>query len=145
MRLNDITERLRDLHSATADEAASLIRALRTVNDEVFAASIKSVRDTAELAIELREVKAERVKLATQLDEYRECFASLSLERDGLWEDLERVTKERDEARRECCTWQGLESGRSKQDVAIARGWDCFANADGASASEIPDDSREAP
>jgi len=41
-------------------EAAELIEALRTVNDEVFAASIKSVRDTAELAIELREARRER-------------------------------------------------------------------------------------
>jgi hypothetical protein len=34
------------------------------------------------------------------------------------------LTAERDEARRECCTWQGLESGKRKQDVAVARGWD---------------------
>jgi hypothetical protein len=43
-----------------AIEAAELIEALRTVNDEVFAASIKSVRDTAEMAIELREARRER-------------------------------------------------------------------------------------
>ena len=39
---------------------------------------------------------------------------------------IERLRAERDEARRECCTWQGLESGKSKQDVATSRGWDCF-------------------
>jgi len=33
------------------------------------------------------------------------------------------LTSERDEARRECCTWQGMESGRSKQHVAVDRGW----------------------
>ena len=101
MRLNDITERLRDLRSCTADEAAKLIEALRKANDEVMASGIKSVRDVAELAIELRETKAERDKITRQLDEYRESFANMARERDLLWEDLERVTKERDEARRE--------------------------------------------
>ena len=56
----DIIERLRNLESATADEAADLIEALRKANAEVFATGIKSVRDTAELAIELRDTKAER-------------------------------------------------------------------------------------
>lgn len=41
-------------------EAAELIETLRKVNAEVFATGIKSTRDTAELAIELREVKRER-------------------------------------------------------------------------------------
>jgi hypothetical protein len=72
-------------------EAAELIEALRQANAEVFATGIKSVRDTAELAIELREAR-----------------------------------RELDEARREVCTWQGLESGRRKEDVAVTRGWDCF-------------------
>jgi hypothetical protein len=58
--LNDIIERLRNLESATADEAADLIDALRKANAEVFATGIKSVRDTAELAIELRETRRER-------------------------------------------------------------------------------------
>jgi len=41
-------------------EAAELIEALRKANSEVFATGIKSVRDTAELAIELREARRER-------------------------------------------------------------------------------------
>lgn len=41
-------------------EAAELIETLRKVNAEVFATGIKSVRDTAELAIELREARRER-------------------------------------------------------------------------------------
>jgi hypothetical protein len=49
-----------DADIKTLRDAADLIRALRTVNDEVFAASIKSVRDVAELAIELRETRRER-------------------------------------------------------------------------------------
>ena len=41
-------------------EAAELIEALRQANAEVFATGIKSVRDVAELAIELREARRER-------------------------------------------------------------------------------------
>ena len=41
-------------------EAAELIETLRKVNDEVFATGIKSVRDVAELAIELRDARRER-------------------------------------------------------------------------------------
>jgi hypothetical protein len=43
---------------------------------------------------------------------------------DEAINEIERLRNERDEARRECCTWQGLESGKRKQDVAVARGWD---------------------
>ena len=42
---------------------------------------------------------------------------------DEIAEVIGRLIKERDEARREVCTWQALESGRSKQHVATARGW----------------------
>ena len=131
MRLNDIIERLRNLESATADEAANLIEALRKANAEVFATGIKSVRDTAELAIELRETKAERDKMAHQLDEYRESFANMARERDGLWEDLERVTKERDEARAEVCAHEA-DTSEDQQAYAKLRGWQCFAHTDGA-------------
>ena len=85
-------------------EAAELIETLRKVNAEVFATGIKSVRDVAELAIELRDAR-----------------------------------RELDEARREVCTWQGLESGRRKEDVAVTRGWDCFPHTENASSPEIPD------
>jgi hypothetical protein len=43
---------------------------------------------------------------------------------------LERVTlaliAERDEARREVCVWQGLDTGSTPRDTATVRGWDCF-------------------
>jgi hypothetical protein len=81
------------------------------------------------------------LKAAETIDVYVECFANLAKERDELLNDLERVTDERDEARRECCTWQALESGRRKEDIAVTRGWDCFAHTEGASS---PDNSREA-
>jgi len=135
VRLNDITERLRDLRSCTADEAAKLIEALRKANDEVMAAGIKSVRDVAELAIELRETKAERDKMAQQLNEYRESFANMARERDLLWEDLERVTKERDEARCEVCAHEA-DTSEDQQVYAKLRGWQCFAHKDGASEVE---------
>ena len=151
----DIIERLRNLESATTDEAASLIDALRKANSEVMATGIKSVRDVAELAIELRETKAERDKMARQLDEYRESFANMARERDGLWDDLELVTRERDEARREVARLLDVETGHriaiasltaerdearrevcqwehhwdktsSEQYYADKRGWDCY-------------------
>jgi len=34
--------------------------------------------------------------------------------------------KERDEARREVCVWQGLDTGNTPRDTATVRGWDCF-------------------
>jgi hypothetical protein len=43
-----------------------------------------------------------------------------------LTAELREARRELDEARREVCTWQGLESGRRKEDVAVTRGWDCF-------------------
>jgi hypothetical protein len=33
---------------------------------------------------------------------------------------------ERDEARREVCLWQGLDTGNTPRDTAMVRGWDCF-------------------
>jgi hypothetical protein len=80
-----------------AIEAADLIETLRTVNDEVFAASIKSVRDTAEMAIELREARRERDEarreVARLLDVetgHRIAIASLTAERanDGGCHDI---------------------------------------------------------
>jgi hypothetical protein len=48
---------------------------------------------------------------------------------------LERVTldliAERDEARREVCVWQGLDTGSTPRDTATVRGWDCFRQEDG--------------
>jgi hypothetical protein len=53
-------KRIDDADTKTLREAANLIEALRKANAEVFATGIKSVRDVAELAIELRETKRER-------------------------------------------------------------------------------------
>ena len=41
--------------------------------------------------------------------------------------EIERLTAERDEARRECCnTWEAV-MFRPADDVAADKGWDCFA------------------
>jgi hypothetical protein len=53
-------KRIDDADIKTLREAADLIDALRKANAEVFATGIRSVRDVAELAIELRETKRER-------------------------------------------------------------------------------------
>jgi hypothetical protein len=41
-------------------------------------------------------------------------------------QELERLRAERDEARREVCVWQGLDTGSTPRDTATVRGWDCF-------------------
>ena len=41
-------------------------------------------------------------------------------------EHIREVRKERDEARREVCVWQGLDTGSTPRDTATVRGWDCF-------------------
>jgi hypothetical protein len=41
-------------------------------------------------------------------------------------EKILELTDERDEARREVCAWQSGHSGKSFQDTAKIRGWDCF-------------------
>jgi hypothetical protein len=33
---------------------------------------------------------------------------------------------ERDEARREVCVWQGLDTGNTPRDTATVRGWNCY-------------------
>ena len=41
-------------------------------------------------------------------------------------DEIERLRTERDEARREVCVWQGLDTGSTPRDTATVRGWDCF-------------------
>lgn len=43
-----------------------------------------------------------------------------------LRQQVEDLRKERDEARREVCAWQGATSGKSFKDIATIRGWECF-------------------
>lgn len=36
------------------------------------------------------------------------------------------LERERDEARKEVCLWQGLDTGKTSEEVAKVRGWDCY-------------------
>jgi hypothetical protein len=50
----------------------------------------------------------------------------LETDRNNLALALETALRERDEARREVCVWQGLDTGSTPRDTATVRGWDCF-------------------
>jgi hypothetical protein len=39
---------------------------------------------------------------------------------------VEQLTAQRNEARKEVCLWQGLDTGKKSEEVAKVRGWDCF-------------------
>jgi hypothetical protein len=41
-------------------------------------------------------------------------------------ERIAELIKERDEARREVCVWQGLDTGNTPRETAAVRGWDCY-------------------
>ena len=43
--------------------------------------------------------------------------------------EIERLRKERDEARREVCEWVALQTKRTAREVADGRCWDCFKGA----------------
>jgi hypothetical protein len=47
-------------------------------------------------------------------------------ERVDLLQVIASLRAERDEARREVCLWQGLDTGKKSEEVAKVRGWDCF-------------------
>jgi len=76
-----------------------------------------------------------------------EAVDNLVKERDDAYEQLDRykngyeggchacevvavrnqeLLAERDEARREVCVWQGLDTATKSNEVARVRGWDCF-------------------
>ncbi len=69
--------------------------------------------------------------IVNRIRKNRECLApSIMDEAADEIERLERaninLTAERDEARREVCVWQGLETGSTPRDTATVRGWDCY-------------------
>jgi len=45
-------------------------------------------------------------------------------------DEIERLRKERDEARREVCEWVALSLKRTSREVENKRGWDCFKGVD---------------
>jgi uncharacterized coiled-coil DUF342 family protein len=77
----------------------------------------------------IRRLLKERDRLGGQVDEFRQCFGNLARERDELWNDLERVTVERDEARR-IAAYQYAKHHNGDEDTLVRnffafRGWDC--------------------
>ncbi len=69
--------------------------------------------------------------IVNRLRSNRECLAPCLM--DDAASEIERLeqvvlalTAERDEARREVCVWQGLDTGSTPCDTATVRGWDCF-------------------
>jgi len=42
------------------------------------------------------------------------------------YETIQRLTKERDEARREVCEWVEMDGATNAKEEAELRGWDCF-------------------
>lgn len=62
--------------------------------------------------------------IVTQLRMNNECLApSIMLE---AADTIERLTAERDEARREVCEWVEMDEATSAGVEAELRGWDCF-------------------
>lgn len=64
-------------------------------------------------------------------------FKGLEADRDDLAQCLiamrlqwAKAKRERDEARREVCLWQGLDTDKTSEQVAEVRGWDCFKQED---------------
>ena len=62
--------------------------------------------------------------IVTQLRANSECLApSIMLE---AADEIERLRKQRDEARREVCEWVEMDKATSARVEAELRGWDCF-------------------
>ena len=82
---------------------------------------------------QLDKCQDERHSLQMQLEEYQECFANLHKEHHELWDDFERVTKERDDARRRICETTDMTNPNddcyvrlTPQQIAEHYGWDCY-------------------
>ena len=76
---------------------------------------------------ELERMRAERDRLGDQVEEFRECFGNLARERDELWNDLERVTMERDQARSTAAYLWARSSGGDEatalREFYASKGW----------------------
>jgi len=77
-----------------------------------------------------QQLAIENERMKWQLEDWKECFTDLAKERDLLWDDLERVTKERDEARR-IAAYQYAKHHNGNEDTLVRnffefRGWDGF-------------------
>jgi hypothetical protein len=98
------------------------------------------------------------LQAAETIDVYVECVSNLTDERDEARREVARLldvetghriaianlTAERDDARRIACEVLAAGDDEEASEYAKLRNWDFFAHTDGASAPEIPDNSREA-
>jgi hypothetical protein len=107
-----------------------ILELLRTMADNIDATRPECDYSAAHKRIDDADIKTLR-RAANMIDDYRVCFPNLAKERDDLWKDLERVTNERDEARREVCAHEA-DTSEDQQAYAKLRGWQCFAHTDGA-------------
>lgn len=62
--------------------------------------------------------------IVNRLRTNRECLAPCLM--DEAADTIERLTAERDEARRMVCEWHGGLRVQHPQDYAKRRGWDCY-------------------
>jgi hypothetical protein len=82
--------------------AADAIERLTTERDEARALSGQAIWDRT---------KSDEANQAWIIDLQKRC---------------DQAVRERDEARREVCLWQGLDTGNTPRDTAMVRGWDCY-------------------
>jgi hypothetical protein len=61
-----------------------------------------------------------------EIEQLNKKIAYLEEQVDRWEDDVLRLMKERNEARKEVCLWQGLDTGKKSEEVANVRGWDCF-------------------
>jgi len=66
------------------------------------------------------------LEAADEIDRKNLTIKALTEERDECVRMANKLTAERDEARREVCVWQGLDTATKSNEVARVRGWDCF-------------------
>jgi hypothetical protein len=68
----------------------------------------------------------EMIVLRSTLVEARLKLQEMTEEHAAACQDRDAIRIERDEARREVCVWQGLDTGSTPRDTATVRGWDCY-------------------
>jgi hypothetical protein len=71
-------------------------------------------------------LQAEIARLTAERDEMQGELRKAETECSMLRVECGVIASERDEARREVCVWQGLDTGSTPRDTATVRGWDCF-------------------
>ena len=79
-------------------------------------------QDVTEIVVGLCQAADEIVRLRNDLDGSQLAYRGASYDRDRMRAEIERLRKERDDARREVCELKLVNA----YDYATDRGWDCF-------------------